>query len=199
MATRAGRAPVSNIWCGAVKDQVEPCKASAGADPESICRSRTVSGPGALLKLPDSSPLGDDTFEAAPSPLYRWSEYLSPLGSSGDLLSRHGRVRYRLADTEARRDRAIAGGRHKGSRSQGTRRERQSPEPGHLMGGELGDDGGGAQPGRSRWTGTTALARDGSARGCAAHGSDVRRGSTQADADGGTPSTRSKEVRIGTD
>jgi hypothetical protein len=27
---------------GAVKDQVELCKASAGADPESICRSRTV-------------------------------------------------------------------------------------------------------------------------------------------------------------
>jgi hypothetical protein len=157
VATRAGRARVSSG--GAVKGLVEPCKASAGAIRKASAEvaHRRVSLP--PPQLPEISPAIFVTVRASPAPLY--GQEMAEMAASRHLVCQQA-VPWRATSgfaldgrTRARRDPRDRVGRAEGLNAK-SRWERRSPEPEHLVGGELGDHGGGARPERSRrrWTRT---------------------------------------------
>jgi hypothetical protein len=146
---------------GAVKDLVEPCK--------SISRSRSGK------HLPKSHTGESHCLHLAPRNLPRHCRHGSGLSlpclCMGKRWQRWPRLGIWFASSRCRGGRRgvrtrragrghVAIRRDRVARAEGlnakSRWERRSPEPEHLVGGELGDHGGGARPERSRrrWTRT---------------------------------------------
>jgi hypothetical protein len=151
-ATRVGRAPVSSIWWS--------CQRSGGTV-ESISRSRSGKHHRSrtpLLtctprKLPDFSPLHGVKVRPFRCLCRGRDGHVLALGSPAGLPWRR---RQGSPPPAGREDAAIPRDRHGGRKGfeAKSRRERRSPEPGHLMGGELGDEGGKAHDRRLEATKT---------------------------------------------
>jgi hypothetical protein len=130
---------------GAVKDQVELCKASAGADPESICRSRTVLVVRASPKTPRFLPVrgrhGSALFRAfvrvegdPPRPRRRER----PAGGSPTVFGPRHRKRVPMAGKGSA---ATGEGAGRGWNRTTSGKARGVTAPGYLRRGALGDAG----------------------------------------------------------
>jgi hypothetical protein len=128
--------------------QSRPERALAEASQPPCCRPQ---------KLPDNSPSQATCFGALSCLCTGSDGRVSALGSPAGLLWRRRQARHRRPAAETPSPRiAQAGAKPRSREPTGA----WSPEPGHLMGGALGDEGGPARPESSRRTEAECLWRE---------------------------------------